>query len=247
VWKINLKLFFAILTASIALVCVAGFTMAQTQLPERIYQHFFAPSSEADVEVLATPIWSGRAPTVLIVTFVTANETALAWTKGASQNNTMIRVGYNAYPETINDGYLLYQGTGNITGDYAPNLDEYFGMVYYRAWGDNSTDGWSETYVSASLENPAVSELVTQMITFNATMTFFTGWLPQVVALLILTGLIAVAYWRRIPMIYAVAGLLAVVYGFVYYNTGATMGIGIVVFGIMTFIMAFWDKGEKRA
>ena len=246
-WKINLKLFFAILTASIALVCVAGFTMAQTQLPERIYQHFFAPSKDADVEVLATPNYSGRAPTALEVTFISPTQIDIRWTKGGSQNNTMIRVADNDYPADVTDGYLLYYDTGSSWSDNATNFDEYFGKKYYRAWGDNSTDGWSTTFVSAELENPAVDELVTQMSVFNSLIPWAMGFLALVL-------LSVISFWKPNVILFMITGAMAILFGFNWYkanniNMGLSIGLVLVVFGLycfaMGFRMIFWDRREE--
>ena len=67
------------------------------------------------------------------------------------------------------------------------------------------------------------------------------------VGYLLVAGVALIAYWRRIPMIYVISGLLILAMGFAYFETSNLVSIAFVIVGIMTVVMAFLDKGERTA
>lgn len=88
--------------------------------------------NETDFWTLFIPL----APTNFTITRTGTNDITINWTMGDGANTTVIRGSTDGYPETVTDGYLVYNSSGtsvNVTG-LSLNLDRY----YYRAWSWNS-------------------------------------------------------------------------------------------------------------
>lgn len=163
-----------------------------------------------DVTVTATG-WVIEAPGDFTLTYISDYEVGIAWTKPPTANNTMVRAGYNEFPETREDGYLVYYGTSSNTSDTATNLDILFGPVYYVAFSENSEGVWSADFAQASLENPALEELVEQLVVFNG---LLEGGVSLFLALVLVTVVVALAFWKDNLLLYAFGSPVALVYGF---------------------------------
>lgn len=90
----------------------------------------------------------------LTISYINDNEVGLTWEKGIGCNKTMIRRGYETAPQTREEGFLVYYGTGTNTSDYMP-----IGMSlppYYSVWCQSASGNWSSStegegnFVSAS-------------------------------------------------------------------------------------------------
>jgi hypothetical protein len=64
------------------------------------------------------------------------NKSHLTWVKGINADNTVVVYKINDYPESIEDGTIIYNGTNNYY--YHDNL-EYCSMYRYAIWGYNTT------------------------------------------------------------------------------------------------------------
>ena len=73
-----------------------------------------------------------------------------------------------------------------------------------------------------------------------------TNIVNDIVGIVLVLGLVVLTYWRRIPMLYALAGFALIVFGFSYYSTSTLTSILLVVAGIMTITLTFWDGGKAH-
>jgi hypothetical protein len=88
------------------------------------------------------------APTDFSTITVYTNEISLIWTKGTYATHTRIQRSVGGYPEDINDGSNVYNGTSSITSDTGLSEDTRY---YYRAWSWNDTSNlWSSTNETGS-------------------------------------------------------------------------------------------------
>lgn len=160
----------------------------------------------ADVTITAKPLFGPGAPTNFTLTFITPRQIDITWTKGASANNTLIMAKYWEYPQDRNNGYRVYYGTDESTSDTALDLDLFWGKVYYRAWSEDSTGGWSDDYAQGTKENPAMTDLVNQFTLFNNQLIFFLA-----------LGVIAIfsflAFWRPNAILFLLAGGTSIIVG----------------------------------
>ncbi len=88
------------------------------------------------------------APTGFSATTVDTYEISLTWTKGGYATHTRIQRNIGSYPENINDGTNVYNGTLSMVSDTSLTEDTPY---YYRAWSWNSTSKlWSSSNASVS-------------------------------------------------------------------------------------------------
>jgi parallel beta-helix repeat protein len=76
------------------------------------------------------------APTAFTSTAINIDEINLTWSKGTYATHTQIQRSIGGYPEDINDGVTVYNGTSNIFSDTSLSQDTRY---YYRAWSWNAT------------------------------------------------------------------------------------------------------------
>lgn len=111
-----------------------------------------------DVSIHARPYIAG-APVGFTLTYITDTNILIEWTKGDGADNTMIRAKFGEYPQDINDGYLVYEGSGETCNDTALNLDETASNIYYRAWSQ-SGGLWAEYDYSEGYMEPIAMMLI---------------------------------------------------------------------------------------
>lgn len=91
----------------------------------------------------------------------------LSWTKNSFADNTVIRGKKESSPTDINDGFLVYNSTGNSYSNIGLDLGSPY---YYKAWSWNITNGYSSNNATdmayTSPGNP--SNLVNGTVTYNS-------------------------------------------------------------------------------
>ncbi|MBN1857371.1 MAG: S8 family serine peptidase [Dehalococcoidia bacterium] len=122
----------------------------------------------------------------------------LTWTQGEGAGHTYIRGKKGSPPADIDDGYLVYDGSGAACSDSA--LDE-LSTYYYRAWSttedDQGADLFSDSFLEASAsteESPSTQILET---------TLQPGWnmvslplvMPDMTVAEVFSGVDAVYMW----------------------------------------------------
>ena len=53
------------------------------------------------------------------------------------------------------------------------------------------------------------------------------------------------AYWHRDRALYVLCGLALIAYGFFYFTSSGYLSILLVLFGIFSFIKAWWDRPKR--
>lgn len=131
----------------------------------------FAQSSDT-VTVTATGFIVG-APGDFTLIYITDFQIQIIWVKPATANNTMVRASYNGFPETRDDGYLVYYGMGTSANDTAVNLDETATPVYYRAWSEDSDGVWSSGYAEGEIGGIGVTLIALGLLALGLTVAMF--------------------------------------------------------------------------
>lgn len=210
--------------------------------------------STAEVTIHFTPPGGAGppAPSSFTATYLDDYTVLLEWSKSASANNTMVRVKDSGYPTSATDGYLVYLGDAVSVNDTAVDYYNYWGMKYYAAWSDNISTPlvWSADYAAASLESPFVSDLVTQVETFNALVNTISGQIGYIFAMMLVLGFLIFALWKNDLIMYIAAGILCVTLGVTWIDdySGATMVIWIIGLYMLSraVLMAVKSGGSSR-
>lgn len=195
--------------------------LAATILPlyYPITPHYaLATSTTADI-VLHVRGGGLFAPTDFEVIRITDTEVLINWVKNASANNTMIRVAIDHAPATINDGYLVYYGTGDNTTDYSVNLDVVGGEYIYRAWSEDTSGIWSIDYAEGSTGGIGMTLIGLVILAIGLTISMFhtknalLGY-PSAIMWAVLGGyayIESAAPWQDWQYYLAIASLLGMV------------------------------------
>ena len=131
-------------------------------------------STTADVLVTATPFTGGpTAPSGFTVTRITDTLIKLDWTPAAGANNTRILAKVDSPPTGLTDGYVVYYGNGVTANDTFTNLDVIGGTVYYAAFTENATGGWSLGWATGETEGIGMTLLGLSLIAVFLTVAMF--------------------------------------------------------------------------
>lgn len=114
------------------------------------------------------------------------NNACISWTPGSGATETIVVRGHAGYPQDINDGELVYRGTSTSVID--PDIVTYFGTTYYRAWSVNNC-GLSIDYAEQTTEG-------------------------NMLYLIIVLAITAIAVIKQDPIMYIIAGVALMMYGF---------------------------------
>lgn len=170
-------------------------------------------SEELDFWTTGYPL----APTDFTITQIGTNDITINWTMGVGATLTLIRGSTEGYPETVDDGYLVYNSSGtsvNVTG-----LSLNFESYYYRTWSWN-TYGYSEDYAEANV---------------GATVTT-TTILEIAPGLILAVGLCAFAMWKR-GWFRILAGLSVMIWGIAAMSYDIKIAAALLAAGLILFIL----------
>lgn len=131
-----------------------------------------ADSSSFNVNVVAVP-YVGGGIIGFTATYVNETQVDLTWTRGADVTNVMVRMKQGEIPTSRTDGYLVYQGALETFTDTGVNFDENLGVVYYRAWAQNSGGVWDDATINTDNVEGVVILLIGLIAL--AIITFATG------------------------------------------------------------------------
>lgn len=208
-----------------------------------------AATSTADVTVYVRIEYEGvLPPSGFRVTRITDTEVLLEWTPAEGSANTSIRMKINSLPEDINDGYLVYTGNASTFTDTWLHLDYIWSEIYYIAYSENATGGYSESYAWGYTESPYVEEVADNLLNLGSIFQVMSDYIPHIIGFLICVVITAVAFWRRGALLYALAGLSWIAYGAMEFSTNIYLSFILFAFGVCCFIyMALdRDKAVKR-
>ncbi len=142
----------------------------------------------------------------------------LTWEHGQYASNITIRRGTTGYPTIITDGSLVY--SGNLTSYIDTNVDSGdVNVYYYTAWGQRSTGAYLENYVQDNIG--------------GSNMTLIANALSvDLIPLLVVIGITALAFWRRDLFLYLIATPVAIMGGLNWYENHPT-DFGLVLAVVM--------------
>lgn len=159
---------------------------------------------------------------------------------GTNAVYTMIRGSRTAYPETVDEGELIYYGdelSTNISGFFLP-AQAYF----YSAWGfDSDNITHSDNYTTATIGGEDLEALGTSLESIS---TAFAAGIASIVSLVIVLIFEVLALWKRLWGLYALSGFAWMFYAFSYITIDGTTATLLFLFSIYNFAMA---KGAKAA
>lgn len=209
-------------------------------------------SNTADVLVKVTPEWGMVSPPAdFTVTRITDTEVLIEWTPPEGTANTSIRMKVNSLPEDKDDGYLVYCGNASTFTDTWLDLDVIWSEVYYVAYSQNATGGWSDEYVWDYTESPYVEGISGNLSalgdTFRDMEVTFGGindYIPQIIGLVICLLLTVIAFWHRERLLYVLAGLSWIAYGAMEFSSNLYIALILFMLGVYNFVKAALDHGK---
>lgn len=97
-----------------------------------------------NITVFATPFgnWTVGSPAGLTVTYISDYELGLSWTNAPASISTMVRGAYGRPLADRNDGFEVYNGTGNQTTHWVSQVGT-LGILYYGAWSQAGDGSWN--------------------------------------------------------------------------------------------------------
>ena len=196
-------------------------------------------ATSSEVTVTANPAWDAA----FTVTHVTDQRIEIDWTIPSPYDRVMIRAKYGEYPEDPLlgqepvDGYLVYTGNETSTVDTSMNLDFSGDQLYYKAWAGNMTF-WTASFGQDYVEGIGMTLIADELANLNSVLSTFdifnTIW-SIILPLLIVICLTGLAYWHRDRMLYGLAGIVCIVFGFMQL-TNIYFSIPVVLLGIYNII-----------
>lgn len=152
-------------------------------------------------------------PSNLVAIAGTSDNCLLTWTVGAHTDNSILVRRVGAYPDTMADGEIVYNGPLTTFTDNTPNIDET--EYYYRLWAWNA-DGYTVCYTSDS----AGGEIVAASIGMIAVGLFIICGL----------GINGLAFWQKKWWICPIAFLYFMAVGYYCYTASAGATAGVTTF-----------------
>jgi hypothetical protein len=172
----------------------------------------FAQTSQG-VEITASGNVTFGCPSHLIITEVTEVEIRFSWNPPVN-GTTVLRGAYGRAPESITDGFSVYEGNAS-THTYWPGAelfivrDVYDHPVIYRAWAYWGNGTYSDCYTEATLPaGGSLEDIATGLTSISAQMENIWDIL-SLWSLFVVPLLCAMAYQWRGSIIFAVPGFLS--------------------------------------
>lgn len=150
---------------------------------------------------------------------------------------------YITSPGLQQEAYYGATTSVNITWPY-DNME-----VYATLWGyaaDNVT--YTTEYAEAMAGGTLLTQIADSINSFTATFDGMVSIIYLVVALMVIIGLAALAYWRSDRRLFFISGLGFIVYGFSFWTINNYFSIIMVMAGIFLCINAFskrFRRGEE--
>lgn len=182
------------------------------------------------------------APTGFDVADLGAITLEFNWTKGVGANYTMIRGSRDIQPTAITEGELIYYGEGESTNSsgYALDITNYK-FSAFGFWSDNISH--SEEYAIIDIGGEAVDEIADKLGLLEDNLgllkdviALFVPYIPQMIALLLLTLMAILTYWHRDKALYMLTGFAFILYSFQYWTSNLYVSIILVFIGVYNII-----------
>ena len=174
----------------------------------------------ADVTIKATGLVVSvvRAPKNLVLTIIGRNLVNATWEKGVSSNYTLLLVGEQQYPGLPSENNVIYYGDATSVNFTWPITDL---EVFVSGWGfaaDNIT--YSNAYVQATTGGEGVAQIA------DAVMVI-AGLAGQLFEILLVLGLVAIAFWRGEMLFYFISGVITLFIGLSWLDNYAGVSMAL--------------------
>jgi len=199
---------------------------------------------------------AGNPPTDFTATYVNDQEVALSWSLNQGAESVEIRFAYGRQPTQPAEGFLVYSGNGTSFSDTGLDMNRTIADVFYSAWSKDAEGNYSTSYAAVIVENTAMTELATALSgsidsftkSFSASFTTFISFASVVIAIIIVSALVALAYTKKNPILYTLASLVLLLFSFQWMANDNWFYIGLVTFalGVATIPVAIYEVALQR-
>ena len=194
-------------------------SLAIALLPYILPSVLVEASTTADVILTATPASSGLGrPLNFTITATSDHQIDFIWTLGTGASNTLIRGKTGSYPADKNDGYQVYFGSGTSASDTGVSLDETATNIYYKAWSEGGGE-YSSDYAQGNIGGEGMT---------------------LIASTLLILGLVVCALWKKDVVMYLIAGLTLLLFGYQWLDPssldGVIKGLPLIFLGIYMLI-----------
>jgi hypothetical protein len=196
-------------------------------------------ATTADVTVTATP--ETDVPSGLVLEKIGDTTIRASWDGEEEAVGYLLMVSTVDYPGDPEYQYAT-AFTGNVTSIDMVGYELDLTAYYFSLWWQPGIEEYSENHATGTIGGEPVAE---QLANLNITFTNMVSVATGVLGLLLIVFIVTLAYIRRIPALYVLAGLALILYGFNYYTTSLLMSVIIVLMAITTFGMAAFDRRAK--
>lgn len=223
-WRFARQLIIFIFVIIAALIIATPNVLALQNTPlGKVVMRFYSPTK--DISITWTPAF-GVMPITNFQVNKIDDQLVCVWTNSPTGTATMIRAKYNSVPTGLTDGYLVYYGPAETAIDSGVSDADMLSSIYYIAIAE-TPDGWS-TPVQATYE----------------------GIMDLIILIIVVAIIVIFAYWRRIPILKAVGGIVVILFG-VYWITSNTpemnnflylLSGGAYCIGGIVIVLTAWEK-----
>ena len=168
------------------------------------------------VVITANPAGNESCPSDFTITVVSLYEIELDWTPAVGGNTTgttLIRAAYGRAPENTDDGFVVYNDSGNSTTHWINT--EFIGVdVYYKVWAETDT-GYTTCYAAGSITGGEAVAAIGSNIGLLAFLVFTAGMTISTYAI------------KRTVLAFIAAGAWAILAFYVFSMSESTSPIAI--------------------
>lgn len=185
---------------------------------------FLMPSPSAEGDTSSTNVYISAYPSIcelptdIAFTYLAKDKLNISWQNGAGAVNTMIRASYTGVPTSTDDGYLIYYGDDNAIVDNIVAFD-FSNTVYYSFWAQRADGLWAGVPVEIAVDAPETIEV----------------W-----QILLVLGLIFVAFWRAWGWLYLVDGLGVLILALKIAAVDQVYGLPLIFVSIMMIFLGIF-------
>lgn len=189
--------------------------------------------------------WSGGVPFIILevyvpgegsitsftATVISDQEVYLEWETNLSTIEVIVRAKYGSMPDSMSDGYLVYDGAGTNYSDTSMNFEEYLGTLVYRIWARGETGNWAIAEINiAESEGIMLALLLLLVVVTYFAYKVFNSYFCKIMA----------------GMIWITVGILRIIQDQSAWDN-LTIGTVLTVIGIYIMIMVAMDlvRGEE--
>ena len=166
------------------------------------------------------------------------------WTLGGNLTDVLLLVSRNGYPTTATLNYeVAYAGnltSVNLTGYSVNNTAYYFSIFPYLSGAGK----YSTTYETAQIGT--LYRVDEEQFIAEEDMEQVANSIDSYLPLLVIALVLILAYWRKAPLLFVIAGLGCMLYAYNYWDNVWYLSLILVLLGIFSFVTAFVSGSSSR-